>query len=214
VTAAARARMVDDDVAARGVSDPRVLTAMRAVPRERFVPPALAELAYADRPLPIGEGQTISQPYVVAWMAEALELAPTDRVLEIGTGSGYAAAVLAQLTPHVWSVERVPALAARARANLAAAGVAAVQVVEGDGTLGLPALAPFDAIVLTAAGPAVPAALCAQLADGGRLVAPVGAQDGPQELVRLRRAGARLELEALGAVQFVPLIGAQGFAPR
>ncbi|MBK7078341.1 MAG: protein-L-isoaspartate(D-aspartate) O-methyltransferase [Myxococcales bacterium] len=206
--------MVDDDVAARGVSDPRVLTAMRAVPRERFVPPALAELAYADRPLPIGEGQTISQPYVVAWMAEALELAPTDRVLEIGTGSGYAAAVLAQLTPHVWSVERVPALAARARANLAAAGVAAVQVVEGDGTLGLPALAPFDAIVLTAAGPAVPAALCAQLADGGRLVAPVGAQDGPQELVRLRRAGARLELEALGAVQFVPLIGAQGFAPR
>ncbi len=214
MTAAARARMVDDDVAARGVSDPRVLTAMRAVPRERFVPPALAELAYADRPLPIGEGQTISQPYVVAWMAEALELAPTDRVLEIGTGSGYAAAVLAQLTPHVWSVERVPALAARARANLAAAGVAAVQVVEGDGTLGLPALAPFDAIVLTAAGPAVPAALCAQLADGGRLVAPVGAQDGPQELVRLRRAGARLELEALGAVQFVPLIGAQGFAPR
>jgi len=214
VTAAARARMVDDDVAARGVSDPRVLTAMRAVPRERFVPPALAELAYADRPLPIGEGQTISQPYVVAWMAEALELAPTDRVLEIGTGSGYAAAVLAQLTPHVWSVERVPALAARARANLAAAGVAAVQVVEGDGTLGLPALAPFDAIVLTAAGPAVPAALCAQLADGGRLVAPVGAQDGPQELVWLRWAGARLELEALGAVQFVPLIGAQGFAPR
>ena len=214
MTAAARARMVDDDVAARGVSERRVLTAMRAVPRERFVPPALAELAYADRPLPIGEGQTISQPYVVAWMAEALELAPTDRVLEIGTGSGYAAAVLAQLTPHVWSVERVPALAARARANLAAAGVAAVQVVEGDGTLGLPALAPFDAIVLTAAGPAVPAALCAQLADGGRLVAPVGAQDGPQELVRLRRAGARLELEALGAVQFVPLIGAQGFAPR
>ncbi len=212
MTAAARARMVADDVAARGVRDPRVLAAMRVVPRERFVPPALAELAYADRPLPIGEGQTISQPYVVAWMAEALELAPTDRVLEIGTGSGYAAAVLAQLTPHVWSIERVPALAARARANLAAAGVATVQVVEGDGTLGLPALAPFDAIVLTAAGPAVPPALCAQLADGGRLVAPVGAQDGPQELVRLRRAGARLELEALGAVQFVPLIGAQGFA--
>ncbi|MBL8624008.1 MAG: protein-L-isoaspartate(D-aspartate) O-methyltransferase [Myxococcales bacterium] len=206
--------MVDDDIAARGVGDPRVLAAMRAVPRERFVPPALAELAYADRPLPIGEGQTISQPYVVAWMVEALELAPTDRVLEIGTGSGYAAAVLAQLTPHVWSIERVPALAARARANLAAADVTTVQVIEGDGTLGLPALAPFDAIVLTAAGPAVPPALSAQLADGGRLVAPVGVQDGPQELVRLRRAGARLELEALGAVQFVPLIGAQGFAPR
>ena len=203
--------MVAHDIAARGVSDPRVLDAMGAVPRERFVPAELVDLAYADRPLPIGDGQTISQPYVVAWMAEALELAPTDRVLEIGTGSGYAAAVLAQLTPRVWSIERVPALAARARVNLAAAGVTTVTVVEGDGTLGLPALAPFDAIVLTAAGPAVPPALSAQLADGGRLVAPVGAEHGPQELVRVRRTGARFELEVLGAVQFVPLIGAQGF---
>lgn len=203
--------MVAHDIAARGVSDPRVLDAMGAVARERFVPPELVDLAYADRPLPIGDGQTISQPYVVAWMAEALELAPTDRVLEIGAGSGYGAAVLAQLTPHVWSIERVPALAARARANLGAAGVTTVTVVEGDGTLGLPALAPFDAIVLTAAGPAVPPALSAQLAEGGRLVAPVGAEHGPQELVRVRRTGARFELEVLGAVQFVPLIGAQGF---
>ena len=211
MTAARRAQMVAHDIAARGVSDPRVLDAMGAVPRERFVPPELVDLAYADRPLPIGDGQTISQPYVVAWMAEALELAPTDRVLEIGAGSGYGAAVLAQLTPHVWSIERVPALAARARANLVAAGVTTVQVVEGDGTLGLPGQGPFDAIVLTAAGPAVPPALSAQLAEGGRLVAPVGAEHGPQELVRVRRTGARFELEVLGAVQFVPLIGAQGF---
>lgn len=214
MTAAARARMVDDDIVARGVADPRVLAAMRAVPRERFVPPELVELAYADRPLPIGDGQTISQPYVVAWMVEALELAPTDRVLEIGTGSGYAAAVVAQLTPHVWTIERLPTLVATARRNLAAAGVTTVTVIEGDGTLGLPDHAPFDAIVVTAAGPAVPPALCAQLADGGRLVAPVGAHDGPQALVRVRRRGDRFATEALGDVRFVPLIGAQGFAAR
>ena len=207
-----RARMLADDIVARGVADPRVLAAMAAVPRERFVPPEHADLAYADRPLPIGDGQTISQPYVVAWMVEALELRPDDRVLEIGTGSGYAAAVVAQLTPHVWTIERLPTLVAQARRNLAAAGVTTVTVLEGDGSLGLPDQAPFDAIVVTAAGPAVPPALSAQLADGGRLVAPIGAERGAQELVRVRRTDARFAIETLGDVRFVPLIGAQGFA--
>ena len=184
----------------RGVSE-RVLAALAAVPRERFVdadPPAV----YANRPLPIGAGQTISQPYVVAIMVEALELGPDDRVLDVGTGSGWHAAVLAQLAGTVVGIERHASLAARARANLAAAGLAAVEVVTGDGSLGLPDRAPFHAInVAATAGGRVPPALEAQLADGGRLVAPVD-----DRLVVVRRRGEAFERRDAGAVRFVPLV--------
>lgn len=212
--AARRAEMVDRDIAARGVDDARVLAAMRAVPRERFVPDHRRDEACADHPLPIGEGQTISQPYIVALMSAALQLRGDERVLEIGTGSGYAAAVLARLAAEVHTVERIPALAERARRTLAALAVARVQVHVGDGTLGWPAAAPYDAIVVTAAGPRVPEALRAQLAPGGRLVMPVGASQGWQDLLRLTRArdaGAADRSELLCTVAFVPLLGAQGW---
>lgn len=213
---ARRCEMVDRDIAARGVRDPRVLAAMRAVPRERFVPEARRDEACADHPLPIGAGQTISQPYIVALMSEALQLRGHERVLEIGTGSGYAAAVLARLAAEVHSVERIPGLAEGARRVLAALGVANVQVHVGDGTLGWPAAAPYDAIVVTAAGPQLPPALRAQLAPGGRLVMPVGASHGWQDLLRLTRAAgdgsdAPDRLERLCSVAFVPLLGAQGW---
>lgn len=203
--------MVDRDIRARGVSDPRVLEAMRTVPREAFVRADLIDEAYADHPLPIEAGQTISQPYIVAVMTEALRLAPTDRVLEIGTGSGYAAAVLAKIADEVYTIERHQELADSARERLARLGFSKVVVRCGDGTLGWPERAPFDAIVVTAGGPEVPRALLAQLAIGGRLVIPVG--DGTtQELVRMTREGpAKFRREELGAVQFVPLIGAQGW---
>lgn len=209
-----RAEMVEHDIAARGVADARVLAAMRAVPREDFVPEALREQACADHPLPIGADQTISQPYMVARMAEALQLRGGERVLEIGTGSGYAAAVLARLAAEVHTVERIAVLAERARRTLAALQVANVQVHMGDGTLGWPAAAPYDAIVVTAAGPRLPPALRAQLAPGGRLVMPVGSTRLWQDLVRLTRAdasGAPDHEERLGAVAFVPLLGAQGW---
>ncbi|HET9626700.1 MAG TPA: protein-L-isoaspartate(D-aspartate) O-methyltransferase [Kofleriaceae bacterium] len=207
----ARQRMIDHDICARGVRDPRVIEAMRVVPRERFVPPALAAVAYEDRPLSIEAGQTISQPYIVAVMTEALALQPGDRVLEVGTGSGYAAAVLAQLVREVYTVERHAELAALARARLAALGYRNAEVRCGDGTLGWPAHAPFDAIVVAAGGPDVPRALLAQLAIGGRLVMPVG-RGGVQALVRVTRVGeTAYRREDLGAVQFVPLIGAQGW---
>jgi protein-L-isoaspartate(D-aspartate) O-methyltransferase len=186
------------------VHDERVLAAMAAVPRERFVPPELADEAWANAPLPIGCEQTISQPLVVARMCELLELRGDERVLDVGTGSGYHAAVLAQLTAHVWSVERHAPLSAQAAANLAAAGVANVTLVVGDGTLGLPAAAPFDAINVAAAGAAVPAALQEQLAEGGRLVAPV--ENGDQRLVLLRRGPGGIERRALERVRFVPLV--------
>lgn len=198
--------MVDEVLRARGVSDDRVLAAMSAVPRERFVPVDLAEVAYDDRPLPIAADQTISQPYVVALMLEAAEVGPDDRVLEVGTGSGYAAAVLDELAGEVWTVERHAALAASAVVTLRATQHDRVHVRWGDGTLGWVEDAPFDVILVAAAAPEVPAELVDQLADGGRLVLPVGRPDGPQELVLVRRTGATTSQERLGPVQFVPLL--------
>lgn len=209
--AAARRRMVEQDLAARGVHDPAVLAAMGTVPREVFVPDDLIEHAYDDGPLPIGEGQTISQPYVVALMLEAAELAFGARLLEIGTGSGYAAAVAARMGVRVWTIERLAALADGARGRLAALGIEGVEVRCADGTLGWPEVAPFDAVVVTAGGPTVPPTLLDQLADGGRLVMPVGLRDGHQELLRVRRAGGAFRTEDLGGVQFVPLIGVEGW---
>ena len=209
-----RARMVDRQIAARGVRDPAVLAAMRSVPRERFLPPHLEEFAYQDSPLPIEQGQTISQPFIVALMAEALQLDAGDRVLEIGTGSGYAAAVLARVAREVYTVERHGELAESARIRLQELGFDTVSVRHGDGTLGWPEHAPYDAIVVAAGGPRVPEALLAQLAPGGRLVIPIG-EEKAQELVRVtRRADGTFEREDLGAVRFVPLIGAEGWEPE
>ena len=203
--------MVRRDLLARGVHDQRVLDAMGAVPRERFVPPELTDFAYGDRPLPIGSGQTISQPYIVALMTEALELEPDDRALEIGAGSGYGAAVLARVAAEVWTIERHAALAATAARVLAELGVTNVHVVTGDGTLGCPEAAPFDGIVVTAGGPKAPEALLDQLAEGGRLVIPLGTRMSGQRLVRFRRHGTEYREDDLGPVQFVPLIGEQGW---
>jgi protein-L-isoaspartate(D-aspartate) O-methyltransferase len=212
--AAARARSVDRDVADRGVRDPRVLAAMRAVRRECFIPVDLADFAYDDNPLPIGEGQTISQPYIVAHMAEAAEITSSDKVLEVGTGSGYGAAVLAELAAQVWTIERHERLADQARDNLRSQEVGNVHVVVGDGTLGWPDEAPFDAIIVTASGPEVPVALREQLVDGGRLVMPAGPKDRVQSMLRLRRIGDDYRREDLGSVRFVPLIGEQGWPER
>ena len=204
-TAAARVRMVRDQVEARGVRDPRVLAAMRKVPRHELVPESVRDHAYEDRPLPIGEGQTISQPYVVAAMTEALELKGDERVLEVGTGSGYQAAVLAELCRQVYSIEIVPELAERARKDLARLGYANVEVRQGDGWRGWPEHAPFDAIVVTAAPNEVPPELIEELAVGGRLVIPVGRYD--QELVRIRKTPEGISREVLFGVRFVPMRG-------
>ena len=208
-----RRRMVERHLGGRGVRDPRVLHAMGSVPRERFVREDLVEFAYDDTPLPIDEGQTISQPYVVALMLEALELEPTDRVLEVGAGSGYAAAVMGRIVAEVFAIERYRTLAEKARARMAELGYDNVEVVAGDGTLGWPEKAPFDAIAVAAGGPEVPAPLLAQLAIGGRLVIPVGADARSQELIRVRRVAEHEFVEdSLGRVQFVPLIGSAGWA--
>ncbi len=205
--------MVERQVAARGVRDPRVLAALRDVPRERFVPAARAAEAWDDRALPIEAGQTISQPYVVALMAEALRIAPGDRVLEIGTGSGYAAAVLARLAREVYTVERHAGLADRALEVLRSLGYRNVHVRIADGTLGWREEAPFDAILVSAAGPRVPPTLESQLGRGGRLVVPVGAVHAGQRLLRVTRLERDdFSREDLGDVQFVPLVGAEGFA--
>ena len=207
-----RDEMVRRQIAARGVRDRRVLEAMRTVPREVFVPERLAEFAYDDTPLPIGEEQTISQPYVVALMAEALELGPQDKVLEIGAGSGYAAAVLSRIAREVWAIERHESLARQARARMERLGYSNVHILHGDGTLGWPEQAPYDGIVVAAGGPEVPRALLDQLAEGGRLVIPIGPDPRTQSLVRVRRrADGDYIREDLGAVRFVPLIGAQGW---
>jgi protein-L-isoaspartate(D-aspartate) O-methyltransferase len=207
-----RERMVATQIRARGITDPLVLEAMRAVPREWFVPSALARFAYEDRPLPIGEGQTISQPYIVAVMTEAARLKPGVRALEIGTGSGYGAAVLSRIATEVYTVERVRVLADAARDRLAGLGYANVHVLEGDGTLGWAEHAPYDAIVVTAGGPRVPEALLSQLAVEGRLIMPVGPGSRHQRLVRVTRTGTQeYHYEDLEEVAFVPLIGAEGW---
>ena len=203
--------MVERDLASRGVRDERVLAVMGEVPRERFVPEELAEFAYTDSPLPIDVGQTISQPFIVALMAQAAELGPHDRVLEVGAGSGYGAAILGRCAGEVWSIERHETLAEQARRRVETLGYDNVHIVCGDGTLGWPEEAPFDAIVVTAGGPSVPPTLWEQLAEGGRLIIPVGPESRGQELVRVRRVAGEPVEEDLGPVRFVPLIGEEGF---
>ena len=210
---AERERMVEQQLVPRGIEDQRVLDAMRRVPRHVFVPDQLARYAYDDRPLPIDDGQTISQPYIVALMLEAARIGPEDAVLDVGTGSGYAAAVAAQLAHRVVSIERKPGLAIEAAATLDALGYR-VEVVTGDGTLGWPAGAPYDAIVAAATGPSVPSAWVDQLAAGGRIVMPVGRSGGAQHLAVFERsADGSLAETNLGAVAFVPLLGEQAWPP-
>jgi protein-L-isoaspartate(D-aspartate) O-methyltransferase len=207
-----RRRMVREQLARRGIRDPSVLHAMGEVPREAFVPDDMQVAAYDDSPLPIGEGQTISQPYIVAHMAEALELGPEDRVLEIGTGSGYGAAILSRMAAQVYTVERRPALARAAQGRFQELGYDNIHVRHGDGTLGWAEHAPYDAIVVTAGGPEVPEPLLAQLAVGGRLVIPVGSTHYSQTLIRVRRlAEDKYQREGLGQVRFVPLVGEAGW---
>ncbi len=208
----ARDRMVDIQIARRGVRDRHVLEAMRRVPREMFVEPGFEEFAYEDGPLPIGESQTISQPYIVALMIEAAEVKPGERVLEIGAGSGYAAAVLGQIAAEVQAIERHPSLAAAAAQRMAALGYGNVFIHVGDGTKGWPEAQPYDAILVAAGGPNVPDALMRQLEIGGRLVIPVGAAERTQTLLKLvRKDELTFESEDLGGVRFVPLIGEQGW---
>jgi len=207
-----RDRMVRRQIAGRGVRSQKVLDAMRKVPRERFLPEGQAVWAYDDGPLPIGDGQTISQPYIVAYMTEALALEGGETVLEIGTGSGYAAAVLAEIAAEVYTIERIEGLAAMASSVLNDLGYNNVHVRQGDGTLGWPEHAPFDGIVVTAGGPDVPDTLKHQLKIGGRLVIPVGHTTRYQELIRVTRIGeAEFKTEDLVPVRFVPLIGEEGW---
>ncbi|QWV92541.1 protein-L-isoaspartate(D-aspartate) O-methyltransferase [Geomonas oryzisoli] len=209
---ARKERMLSLHLVGRGIRDAAVLRAMREVPREAFLPPGLELFAYEDGPLPIQNGQTISQPYIVAYMIEALELQGTEKVLEIGTGSGYAAAVLSLCAAEVFTVERLPSLAHPAAERLRELGYGNVTVHVGDGTLGWQEHAPYDAIVVTAGAPGVPEELELQLAPGGRLVIPVGPTPHLQDLVRVRREqNGDLHHETLCGVRFVPLIGAQGW---
>lgn len=208
--ATARARMVKEQVERRGISDVRVLEAMRKVPRHLFVDPVLARRAYEDCPLPIAEGQTISQPYMVAVMTAALCLQGGERVLEIGTGSGYQAAVLAELAGQVYSIERIPALADRAQRTLGRLGYDNVTIRVGDGSAGWPEAAPFDAIVVTAGAPSVPTPLVEQLQIGGRLVIPVGSPHA-QTLRRVVRKEQGVDQEELVGCIFVRLVGEHGW---
>jgi protein-L-isoaspartate(D-aspartate) O-methyltransferase len=207
-----RERMVATQLIARGIHSEAVLQAMRTVPREAFVEPGFEEFAYRDSAMAIGEGQTISQPFIVALMMEAAEVTAGDVVLEIGAGSGYAAAVLSRIAARVSAVERSEVLARRARERLAALGYGNVEIVAGDGSGGWPGGGCFDAILVAAAGPDVPPGLKAQLAPGGRLVMPVG-DTGGQTLVKVRRVpNGAFDQEKLADVAFVPLVGAQGWA--
>lgn len=211
--ASLRAEMVERNIAARGVRDELVLEAMRKVPRELFLPNSLREFAYEDSPLPIGGEQTISQPYIVAFMTEALMLRGGEKVLEIGAGSGYAAAVLSEIAADVYTVERLGRLADMAAATLADLGYDNVHVLHGDGTRGWPEHAPYDAIVVAAGAPQVPKSLKQQLKVGGRLVIPVGADQRAQELVRVVRISTnQYRSEDIAGVRFVPLIGDEGWA--
>jgi protein-L-isoaspartate(D-aspartate) O-methyltransferase len=207
----AAAKMVEKQLRRRGIRDPRVLKAMLRIPREEFVPEEFRERAYDDTPLPIGHGQTITQPYMTALMAELLELRGTERVLDVGSGSGYHAAVLGALARSVISIERIPELAALARANLRSAGLDSnITVMCGDGSLGVPAEAPFDAISVAAGSPDIPHALVAQLSDPGILVIPVGGRD-EQSLRVVRRENGKITTRDASACRFVPLVGTEGW---
>lgn len=208
-----RREMVERQLRKRGIRDERVLAAMLSVPRHEFIPPELAGEAYTDHPLPIGHGQTISQPFMVAAMAEALELSGGERVLEIGAGSGYQAAVLSLLAREVYTVEMHEDLAVESAERLRRLGYANVRVHVGDGTLGWPDQAPFEAIIVTAAAPEVPPPLVAQLAEDGRLIVPVGTPD-EQRLLRVEKHGDEFTQRALYHCRFVPLVGQYGWKPR
>jgi protein-L-isoaspartate(D-aspartate) O-methyltransferase len=209
--AAERENMVAAQLRARGLHAERVLAAMERVPRHEFVAERFQDRAYEDHPIPIAEGQTISQPYIVAFMLESLELEPNSKVLEVGTGSGYQTALLAELSGHVTSIERIPGLAQEAQGTLARLGYSNVNIIVGDGSQGLPDAAPFDAIIVAAAAPRVPMALFEQLAENGRMVIPVGPPDA-QELQLVRKLNGRPMTLRLEGCRFVPLIGAQGYA--
>ena len=205
--------MVEDQIKARGITDARVLAAMRTLPRHAFVPDNFLDEAYQDHPLPVGEGQTISQPYIVALMTSRLELKGSEKVLEIGTGSGYQAAILARLSKEVHTVERIPELAEKAKSILKELGIDNVIVHLGDGSLGWPEAAPYDRIIVTAAAPAVPEELTSQLAPGGRLIIPVG-ERWNQMLEEWERTGVGLEKRDVLPVVFVPLLGQKGWQER
>jgi protein-L-isoaspartate(D-aspartate) O-methyltransferase len=207
-----RDRMVEEQLAARGVTDPQVLAVLRRVPRHRFVQEALRDRAYGDHPLPIGEEQTISQPFIVGLMTALLELTGREKVLEVGTGSGYQTAVLAELARRVCSIERLPRLAERARATLEGLGYDNVWVRVGNGTLGWPDEAPFDRIIVTAGGPAVPPPLVQQLADGGRMVLPVGSADN-QVLTIVENLGGEIRTSTHSECKFVKLVGKYAWEP-
>lgn len=208
-----REDMVCYQIERRGVASKLVLDAMRRVPRERFLPKGQGAFAYEDTPLPIGQGQTISQPYIVAYMADALELGGGEKILEIGTGSGYAAAVLAEIVAEVYTIERIKGLADMARSVLQSLGYDNVHVLHSDGTLGCPEQAPFDGIVVTAGAPDVPESLQRQLKVGGRLVIPVGKSHSFQQILRITRLSEdEFEREQLLPVRFVPLIGEEGWS--
>lgn len=203
---ALRGEMIQTQLRSRGIRSPRVLEAMGRVPRHRFVPDPFQVDAYGDHPLPIGHGQTISQPFIVAYMTELIEPQPSDRVLEVGAGSGYQAAVLAELAGEVYSVEIVPELAERATRTLTELGYTNVHIRQGDGYVGWPEAAPFQKIILTAAPPDVPQALIDQLADGGVLIAPVGPADGIQVMTIVRKTGEGVVTEQTIGVRFVPMV--------
>jgi protein-L-isoaspartate(D-aspartate) O-methyltransferase len=207
----ARARMVQEQIEARGVRDPRVLAAMRSVERHRFIPAEYAEHAYDDGPLPIGDSQTISQPYMVALTCEAAALMGNERVLEVGTGSGYQAAVLAHLTGEVYSIECIEHLHQRARILLTAMGLSNVHLMLGDGSEAYPAAAPYDAIIVSAAMPHIPRMMLQQLARGGRLVAPIG-EDELQSLVRVSLNNGHWQEEYFGECRYVKMTGKYGFS--
>jgi protein-L-isoaspartate(D-aspartate) O-methyltransferase len=206
-----RIRMVEQQIQARGISDPRVLAAMRELPRHLFIPPPYNTPAYEDCPLPIGNGQTISQPYIVALMTELLHPGRDDTVLEIGAGSGYQAALLSMLVRRVITIERIPAIAGLAEENCQKLGLTNISLIVGDGTLGWPERAPYNGILITAATPEIPPPLIDQLAAGGTLVAPVGSRD-LQELVTLEKNVEGITRSTHGGVRFVPLIGEHGWA--
>jgi protein-L-isoaspartate(D-aspartate) O-methyltransferase len=207
-----RRRMVEEQLRPRGISDLRVIAAMRSVAREEFVPDDLRDAAYEDGPLPIGYDQTISQPFTVAFMCQALQLRGREKVLEIGAGSGYSAAVLSQLAHEVFTIERIPELAEEARQRLRQLRYQNVHVLTGDGTRGLREEAPFDAIVVTAGAEFLPDAYVQQLCDGGRIVIPIGPLHSGQTMQRFTRFGNELASEELGSFSFVPLIGEHGWS--